>query len=640
VGTATQTTRPPERHDGDTAVLRSLSLRRRIYRMTSLAVVVLGVLLTFVATGLVVASVVGINAVNERTQEEQSRALYDDLLQERLALAQYAAGGGADLDAYLRHRRSAEQEMDLLVRDAGGTRRAPQAAQAAAAVTAWQNWAAGVQRAVQADRTLAVSIAAADQGSRLFDAVSTTVGALTADLQGDTQAADRALQASAEFSATSLVAGTVLVLVVVLRIARRVRTVCIDPLERLAATAQQIAGGRNVPIPEMERTDEVGVLARALQGWLDASAEREVLLDQAPVGICRVDGERRMTQVNDTMAAMLGYTKDELTGVTILDINPPEDRHRTIAAHEAFMAGKQDLYVSERRWLRKNGSLIWCLLRVAPVRPGVGRPPVSLIAIAEDVTQQRHQSERAAAIQRGLLPRETPVLPGYDLAGACRPAQDVAGDLYDWVIRSDGTLDLTVADVMGKGVPAALVMATVRAALRAAAASLGPAERVKVAADSLALGIADEGVFVTLFHCRLDVGSGVFRYVDAGHGYCAIRRADGAYVHLKGSSLPLGVDDGAEPQERTGRIEPGDALVLYSDGLVETEERTGELTEFAPEITEPPDAAGAVARVLARMPEHPHDDVTLLILRRRHREPLAPTRAAARGADSRSAPGW
>jgi serine phosphatase RsbU (regulator of sigma subunit) len=162
---------------------------------------------------------------------------------------------------------------------------------------------------------------------------------------------------------------------------------------------------------------------------------------------------------------------------------------------------------------------------------------------------------------------------------------------------------------------------------------------VKVAADSLALGIADEGVFVTLFHCRLDVASGVFRYVDAGHGYCAICRADGGYVHLRGPSLPLGVNGDYGPEERTGRIEPGDALVLYSDGLVETDERTVELAEFAPEITGPPDAAEAVARVLDRMPEHPHDDVTLVILRRR-REPPALTLAAARGADSRSEPGW
>lgn len=619
---------------------RSRPLRRRVYRMTLLAVAMLGVLLTFAATGLAVASAVGVRAVNGRTREERARALYDDLLQERLALAQYVAGGRAsDLDAYDRYRQSSEQETQQLLRDATGTPQATQAEHAAGVITAWQNWAAGVRQAIQANGTVATSDAAANQGSHLFDAVSTAVSGLVADLGAATEAADRALLAATAFSAVSLLAGTVLVLAALLAIAQRVKTLCLDPIERLASAAGLALDGQSVPIPEMERTDEVGVLAQVLQGWLDASAEREVLLDQAPVGICRVDGERRMTQVNDTMASILGYTKDELTGLSILDINPPEDRPRTIAAHEAFMAGKQDLYVSERRWLRKNGSLIWCSLKVAPVRPGAGRPPVSLIAIAENVTQQRQQAERAAAIQRRLLPRETPLLPGYDLAGVCRPAQNVAGDLYDWVARSDGTLDLTVADVMGKGVPAALVMATVRAALRGAAASLGPAERVKVAADSLALGIADEGVFVTLFHCRLDIESGDLRYVDAGHGYSGICRADGTCVYLRGSSMPLGVDGGAEPQELTARLEPGDTLVLYSDGLVETEERTEELTEFAPEIVEPPDAADAVARLLGRMPDHPFDDVTLVILRRRRQQPQERIPAAAPGADSRSARG-
>src|SRR5205823_2782322 len=138
---------------------------------------------------------------------------------------------------------------------------------------------------------------------------------------------------------------------------------------------------------------------------------------------------------------------------------------------------------------------------------------------------ERHlQLERAAAIQRRLLPKFAPSLPGYDLAGACRPAQVVAGDLYDWSL-SDGHLDLTLADVMGKGIAAGLVMATLRAVLRAAPAHLGPAARARLASGFLALGGEDEGFFVTLFHARLDLASGRLRYVDAGHGHVAIRSA-------------------------------------------------------------------------------------------------------------------
>jgi phosphoserine phosphatase RsbU/P len=390
----------------------------------------------------------------------------------------------------------------------------------------------------------------------------------------------------------------------------------LDRVRELAEAARQIAGGGNVHVPHLERTDEIGVLADALRCWQDLSAEREILVDQAPVGICRVDEHRRMVQVNVAMASMLGYSKQELTGRSILDINPPEDHARSIAAHDAFMSGKRDLYLSERQWVRKDGSRIWCSLRVAPVRTYEGGPPVSVIAISEDITERKRQALQAAHIQRQLLPRNTPEIVGYDMAGACSPAQNVGGDFYDWVLSDDGQLDLTVADVMGKGMAAALVMATVRASMRAAPPALGPADRARVAADSLSLGITDDGMFVTLFHCRLDIDSGAFRYVDAGHGYCVIRRRSGEFVALPARSLPLGMRESESLEEGTAQLEPGDSLVMYSDGLVETEQRIVELAEFAPELDQSEDAAEAVGRLMASVPPNLNDDVTVVLLRR------------------------
>src|SRR5438105_1644611 len=286
-------------------------------------------------------------------------------------------------------------------------------------------------------------------------------------------------------------------------------------MQELAEAAAQTADGKGVRVPHLERTDEIGVLANALQSWQDATAEREILIDQVPVGVCRVDRERRMPMVNVAMASMLGYTKQELTGRSILDINPPEHHARTNSAFEAFMSGKRDLYASERQWLRKDGSQIWCSLRVAPIRPHEGGAPMYLIAISEDITRQKQQDLYAAQIQHHLLPQVTPRIEGYDLAATCVPAENVGGDFFDWVLREDGRVDLTVADVMGKGVAAALVMATVRAAMRAVSPSLGPVDRARVAAESLSREITDEGMFVTLFHCRLESSTGTLEYVDA-----------------------------------------------------------------------------------------------------------------------------
>src|SRR5947208_5763800 len=147
----------------------------------------------------------------------------------------------------------------------------------------------------------------------------------------------------------------------------------------------------------------------------------------------------------------------------------------------------------------------------AVVRDSNGLPE-SYITIFEDVTDRRREVERAAQIQRQLLPRATPHLRGYEVAGACLPARDVAGDFYDWMVSDDDILDFAVADVMGKGVGAGLVMATLRAGLRTAPRSVAPATRVQMAADSLVA--SDVGLFVTLFYAQLQVSTGRLSYVD------------------------------------------------------------------------------------------------------------------------------
>ena len=274
--------------------------------------------------------------------------------------------------------------------------------------------------------------------------------------------------------------------------------------------------------------------------------------------------------------------------------------------------------------MRVDGSPLWCSTIVtAPLRGTEGLPE-GFVAIVEDISERRQQLERAARIQRGLLPQSTPYLDGYDLAGACRPAQDVAGDFYDWNLTQEGQLDLTVADVMGKGVGSGLVMATVRAVLRAAPPELGPAARVRLAASFLTLGAGEDGLFVTLFHGRLDPTTGLLRYVDAGHGYVAVRRADGELVTLSERSLPVGILPDEEFYEGTTRLEPGDALVVYSDGLVETEQRIGSLSDYAGDLAQAADAREMVWRLMRHLPGQLQDDATVLALRR---APLLPTPA-------------
>jgi PAS domain S-box-containing protein len=376
---------------------------------------------------------------------------------------------------------------------------------------------------------------------------------------------------------------------------------------------------------------ETGALAARLletaERWRVASTEREILIDHAPVGICRLSADGRLVTVNRTLERTMHLEREELEGRPLRDLVHPDDRRAlAIAAGDGQTAG-------EVRFLCGDGSVIWCSYATVAVLGAAGAADSS-IGIVEDINDRRLAADRAAAIQRQLLPRDAPSIAGYELVGTCVPAQDVAGDFYDWVL-ADGRVDVTLADVMGKGMGAALVTAALRTALRTAPAELGPGQRVALAAETMALGL--DGLFVTVFHARLDLGTGRLRYVDAGHGHCAIRRASGDLDHLPVRSMPLGVDDGAEFPEGEVRLRPGDSLLLYSDGLVETETGTARAESLLPQLEGADDAGDLLRRLIANVLPRPADDVTAVVLRRLPGAPASPPGQGDRSPAERAA---
>ena len=171
---------------------------------------------------------------------------------------------------------------------------------------------------------------------------------------------------------------------------------------------------------------------------------------------------------------------------------------------------------------------------------------------------------------------------------------------------------------MTKGAGAALVLATLRMALRTMPPGLNPKARVGLAAESMAGVLAEDGLSVTLFHGRLDLTSGVLSYVNAGHGRSAIRRADGEVVRLAERSLPLGAAGRDDYREAQVRLEPGDTLLAYTDGLVE---------ELAGGLGGAESAEELVRRLVGRVRGRQSDDATIVLLRRtgtRPRRPRAP----------------
>jgi serine phosphatase RsbU (regulator of sigma subunit) len=202
-------------------------------------------------------------------------------------------------------------------------------------------------------------------------------------------------------------------------------------------------------------------------------------------------------------------------------------------------------------------------------------PAVRVAQLVRQQQQEAQERERieqelriARLIQQTLLPKSVPQLGGYELAAFYQPAREVGGDFYDFLDFDDGRLGLVVGDVTDKGVPAALVMATTRTMLRAAAQRFdSPGEVLKRVNEVLQPDIPPN-MFVTCLYAILDTKSGRLRYANAGHDLPYLRHASSA-SELRARGMPLGLMPGMGYEEKEAALEAGDGVLFYSDGLVE-----------------------------------------------------------------------
>lgn len=162
---------------------------------------------------------------------------------------------------------------------------------------------------------------------------------------------------------------------------------------------------------------------------------------------------------------------------------------------------------------------------------------------------------------------------GFDLAARCVLAEkgEVGGDFCEWRALTPTTLSLVVGDVMGKGVSAALMMATVSAVMRAVVPQNAPAAALRLAAEALEPDLVRSGSFVTLFHAQLNLGTCRLCCADAGHGFVMLKRADGTTDTLAHGGLPLGVSVTEVYEQDDLLLSPGDVLIVYSDGLTQAQ---------------------------------------------------------------------
>lgn len=242
------------------------------------------------------------------------------------------------------------------------------------------------------------------------------------------------------------------------------------------------------------------------------------------------------------------------------------------------------------------------------------------------------QLKVARDVQSGLLPEAPPELPGYDIAAVNLPTWAIGGDYYDYVPLERGRLGLVVADVSGKGIPAALIMATFRAALRTEMRRHADLPAVASQLNQVVQESRDASRYVTAVCGVLDTATNGFTYVNCGHNPPLLLRSGGGVETLQRGGPALGLF--AEERFEAGgvRLDPGDRLVLYTDGVVEPAD--GRDVEFGVgrlEAAVRGATGGAAREALVSVieatrrfsgQEQYEDDFTLVVVQR-HRAPEA-----------------
>ncbi|HZT33813.1 MAG TPA: SpoIIE family protein phosphatase [Bryobacteraceae bacterium] len=229
-----------------------------------------------------------------------------------------------------------------------------------------------------------------------------------------------------------------------------------------------------------------------------------------------------------------------------------------------------------REFSKEDLSLLTVMANTAAIRIEHAR----LAEVEEMERRLARELEQAAEIQRLYLPERAPVIAGADLAGYNAPCRTVGGDYYDFFPYPNGRVALALGDVSGKGMPASLMMMGLQARVQVLAAEPQDLAAVMNRLNQTTCAHCPTNRFITFFFCVFEPETGNLAYCSAGHNPPFLVRRRGAVETLDGGGPPLGILASARYEEYQARLDPGDALVIYSDGVTDAtnphEEEFGE----------------------------------------------------------------
>jgi serine phosphatase RsbU (regulator of sigma subunit) len=275
-----------------------------------------------------------------------------------------------------------------------------------------------------------------------------------------------------------------------------------------------------------------------------------------------------------------------------------------------------------REFTKDDLSLLTVMANVAAIRIETAR----LLEIEEAERLLQRDLSQAAEIQGQMLPAKAPTVAGADLAGFNVPCRTVGGDYYDFFPYSEGRVGLALGDVSGKGMPASLMMMALHARVQVLAEDPGGLATFMTRLNKATCANCPSNRFITFFFCVLDTSTGDVAFANAGHNPPIVVRASGEAFMLEGGGPVLGILPFAPYSEQHTRLERGDMLVLYSDGVTEAnnvayeefdEERFIEVlrqhrTEPAATVVQA--VTKSLAEFTAGAPQA--DDITLVVARR------------------------
>jgi sigma-B regulation protein RsbU (phosphoserine phosphatase) len=274
------------------------------------------------------------------------------------------------------------------------------------------------------------------------------------------------------------------------------------------------------------------------------------------------------------------------------------------------------------------------LLQTVASQTGLALENAELLESLTSEISQRERTSRemeiAREVQERLFPQTYPNVPGIDLAGYCRPAQAIGGDYYDFFVLGDGRLALALGDISGKGVSAALLMASLRASLRSIASlQQGSLASLIHRVNNLVYESSTTNRYATFFYAEYDSASSLLTYVNAGHNPPYILRGSQA-IPLEATGMVVGLLPNAEYAQAAVLMHRGDVLLAFTDGISEAmnheDQEWGEerMITAARQLLEKPECSHTAQQILDCILEGAdgftsgapqHDDMTLLVCR-------------------------